>query len=68
MICDTAIFKLSGIFLLQALRFLSGRFFTHRRFLPYAPSMTFLAESAFIKASMGADSFFLKFSGLLSNP
>ena len=43
-------------------------FFTHRRFLPYAPSMTFLTEPAFIEASLGADSFSSKFSGLLTNP
>ena len=43
-------------------------FFTHRRFLPYAPSMTFLTEPAFIKASLGADSFSLKFSRLYTDP
>ena len=41
---------------------LSGDFSTHRRFLPYAPSSTFLTHPAFIKASLGAGSSSLKFS------
>ena len=41
-------------------------FFTHRRFLPYAPSQHFwhipniLAQPAFIKVSLGAGSYFLE--------
>ena len=38
-------------------------FFAHRRFLPYAPSPTFLTQLAFIKASLGASSSSLKFCG-----
>ena len=41
-------------------------FFTHRRFLPYAPSPTFLP--AFIKAFLGAGSSSLKFAGLHTDP
>ena len=33
-------------------------FFTHRRFLPYATSPTFLTQTAFIKASLGPGSSF----------
>ena len=43
-------------------------FFTHRRFLPYAPSPTFLTQPAFIKASLGAGSSSLKFAGLHTDP
>ena len=45
---------------------LSGHFFTHWRFLPYAPSQHFwhipdiLAQPAFIKVSLGASSYFLE--------
>ena len=41
-------------------------FFTHRRFLPYAPShifgtfLTFFAQPAFIKVSLGAGSYFFE--------
>ena len=41
-------------------------FFTHRRFLPYALSPTFLP--AFIKALLGAGSSSLKFAGLHTDP
>ena len=37
-------------------------FFTLRRFLPYTPPR-YLAQPAFIKASLGAGSFFLKAAG-----
>ena len=43
-------------------------FFTHRRLLPCAPSPTFLTQPAFIKASLGAGSFPLKFAGLQADP
>ena len=43
-------------------------FFTHRRFLPLAPSPKCLAQPAFIKASLGASSSSLKFSGLYPDP
>ena len=39
-------------------------FFTHRRFLLYAPSPTFLTQLAFIKASLGVGSSSLKFARL----
>ena len=39
-------------------------FFTHRRFLSYAPSPTFLTQPAFIKAFLEAGSSSLKFAGL----
>ena len=39
-------------------------FFTHRRFLPSAPSAIFLIQPAFIKASLGVGSSSLKFAGL----
>ena len=42
--------------------------FTHRRFLHYAPSLTFLTQPAFIKTSLGAGSFSLKFAGLHTDP
>ena len=45
-----------------------GAFFTHKRFLPYAPSPTFLTQPAFIKASLGSASFSLKFTGLHADP
>ena len=38
------------------------------RFLPYAPSPTFLTQPAFIKASLGAGSYSLKFAGLHTDP
>ena len=43
-------------------------FFTHRCFLPYAPLPTFLTQPAFIKASLGAGSSYLKFAGLHTDP
>ena len=43
-------------------------FFIHRRFLPFAPSPKFLVQPAFIKASLGARSSSLKFSGLYPDP
>ena len=43
-------------------------FFTHRWFLPYAPSPTFLTQLALIKASLGAGSSSLKFAGLHTDP
>ena len=43
-------------------------FFTHRRFLPYTSSPTFLAQPAFMKASLGAGSSSLKFAGLHTDP
>ena len=46
---------------------LNGRFLP-RHFLPYAPSQDFLAQSAFIKASLGAGSYSLKFAGLHTDP
>ena len=45
-----------------------GVFFTHSRFLPYASSSTFLAQPAFIKASLGAGSPSLKSAGLHTDP
>ena len=43
-------------------------FFNHRCFLPYAPSRHFLAQPAFIKASLEAGSYSLKFAGLHTDP
>ena len=43
-------------------------FFTHRYFLRYASSPTFLTQHAFIKASLGAGNSSLKFSGLYTDP
>ena len=43
-------------------------FFTHRCFLPYTPSPTFLTQPAFIKAFMGAGSSSLKFAWLHTDP
>ena len=43
-------------------------FFIHRHFLPYAPSPTFMTQLAFIKASLGAGSFSLKFAGFHTDP
>ena len=42
--------------------------FTCRRFLPYAPSPTFLILPAFIKAFLGAGSSSLKSAGLHADP
>ena len=43
-------------------------FFTHRCFLPYAPSPAFFTQRAFIKTSLGASSSSLKFAGLHTDP
>ena len=43
-------------------------FFTHRRFLPYALSPTFLTQPASTKASLGAGSSSLKLAGLHTDP
>ena len=43
-------------------------FFTHRRFLPYAPLPTVLTQPAFIGVSLGAGSSSLKFPGLHTDP
>ena len=43
-------------------------FFTHRRFLPYAPSPTFLTQPAFIKTSLGVGSSSLTFAGPHTDP
>ena len=47
---------------------LNGAFFTHRRFLPYAPSPIFLTQPAFIKTSLRAGNSFLEFAGLHADP
>ena len=66
-ICNTSIFNYSIIFLTQALQFWVSIcypqvFFTLRSF------PTFFAQPAFIKASLGAGGFSLKFVGLHTDP
>ena len=66
-ICDTFIFNHSVIFLPRARRFWVGifypqAFFTSRSF------PTFLAQPAFIKASLGTGSYSLKFADLHTDP
>ena len=43
-------------------------FFTHRRFFTLCSFLSFLAQPAFIKASLGAGSYSLKFAGLHTDP
>ena len=62
-ICDTFIFNHSVIFLRRALRFWVGIFYP-QAFFTLRSFPTFLAQSAFIKASLGAGSYSLKFAGL----
>ena len=45
-----------------------GAFFTGRRFFTLCSLPTFLAQPAFIKASLGARSYSLKFAGLHIDP
>ena len=55
----TSIFNHSVIFLKRALRFWVGIFYPQARFT-LRSFLTFLAQSAFIKVSMGAGSYFLE--------
>ena len=60
---DTFIFNHSVIFLPRALRFWVGIFYP-QAFFTLRSFPTFLAQPAFIKASLGASSYSLKFPGL----
>ena len=53
-------FQLFWSVLIASALILSGRVFKNKRFLPYAPSPTFLTQPAFIKASLEAGSSSLK--------
>ena len=66
-ICDTFIFNHSVIFLPRALRFWVGIFYP-QAFFTLRSFPTFLAQPAFIKASLGASSSSLKFAGLHTDP
>ena len=66
-ICDTFIFNHSVIFLPRALRFWVGIFYP-QAFFTLRSFPTFLAQPAFIKASLGAGSYSLKFAGLHTDP
>ena len=66
-ICDTFIFNHSVIFLPRALRFWVGIFYPQVFFTLHS-FPTFLAQPAFIKASLGAGSYSLKFAGLHTDP
>ena len=66
-ICDTFIFNHSVIFLPRALRFWVG-IFNPQAFFTLRSFPTFLAQSAFIKASLGAGSYSLKFAELHTDP
>ena len=61
-------FQLFWYLLTASATVLIGPFYTHGHFLPYAPPPTFLAQPAFIKASLGAGSSSLKFAGLHTDP
>ena len=63
MIRNTFIFNYSVIFLPRALRFCVGIFYP-LAFFTLCSFPTFLAQPAFIKASLGAGSYSLKFEGL----
>ena len=64
---DTFIFNHFVIFLPLALRFWVGIFYPQAFFtLPYFS--TFLAQPAFIKTSLGAGSYSLKFAGFYTDP
>ena len=62
-ICDTFIFNHSVIFLPRALRFWVGVFYP-KAFFTLRSLPAFSAPPAFIKASLGACSYSLKFPGL----
>ena len=64
---DTFIFNHSVIFLPRALRFWAGIFYP-QAFFTLRSFPTFLAKPAFIKASLGAGSYSLKFAGLHTDP
>ena len=64
---DTFIFNHSVIFLPRALRFWVGIFYP-QAFFTLRSFPTFLAQPAFIKASLGAGSYSLKFAGLHTDP
>ena len=64
---DTFIFNHSVIFLPRALRFWVGIFYP-QAFFTLRSFPTFLAQPAFIKASLGASSSSLKFAGLHTDP
>ena len=64
---DTFIFNHSDIFLPRALRFWVGISYT-QGFFTLRSFPTFLAQPAFIKASLGASSSSLKFAGLHTDP
>ena len=64
---DTFIFNHSDIFLPRALRFWVGISYT-QGFFTLRSFPTFLAQPAFIKASLGAGSYSLKFAGLHTDP
>ena len=61
-------FRLPLLFIFRERYGFQWAFFTHRRFLPYAPFPTFLTQPAFNKASLGAGSSSLKFVGLHADP
>ena len=70
-ICGTFILTFRGssfTVLPRALRFWVEISLPTKLFLSYAPSPTFLTQSAFNKASLGAGSFSLKFAGLYTDP
>ena len=64
---DTFIFNHSVIFLPQALRFWVGIFYP-QAFFTLCSFATFLAQPVFIKASLGASRYSLKFGGLHTDP
>ena len=66
-ICDTFIFNHSVIFLPRALRFWVGIFYS-QAFFTLCSFLTFLAQLAFVKASLGTGSYSLKFAGLHTDP
>ena len=66
-ICNTFIFNHSVIFLPRALLFWVGIFYP-QAFFTLRSFPTFLAQPAFIKASLWASSYSLKFSGLHTDP
>ena len=66
-ICDTFIFNYSVIFLPRALRFWVGIFYP-QAFFTLCSFPTFLAQLAFVKASLRTSSYSLKFAGLHTDP
>ena len=64
---DTFFFNHSVIFLSRVLRFWVGIFYP-QAFFTLRSFPTFLAQPAFIKASLGAGSYSLKFAGLHTDP